>query len=254
MFISGLVSVTFRSLSPQEILGLASQAGLQAIEWGGDVHVPHGDTNRAREVGQWMRDAGLIVSAYGSYYRLGDQRNEAVPFEPVLASATALGAPTIRVWAGSKGSADSSSEDRHRIIEDAHRVATMAVQAGISISLEYHSGTLTDSPDSVRSLLTELDRPNIDFLWQPSNGEPVDACAARLVDVLPLLRNVHVFHWWPTHRERLPLAEGEARWRTYIDIIRKARRPAQFLMEFVAQDSITQFFEDAATLKRLLAE
>jgi len=254
MFASGLVSITFRSLSPQEIITLVNQAGIEVIEWGGDIHVPHGNVERAREVGQWTRDAGLSVSAYGSYYRLGDKRSEAAPFDAVLASAAALGAPTIRVWAGGQGSADISSGDRRQVIEDALRVADLAAQANISISLEYHSGTLTDSPASVRSLLTELDRPNIDFLWQPSNGEPVDACAARLVEVLPRLRNVHVFHWWPTAADRRPLAEGESRWRTYIEIVRKIPHPIQFLIEFVAQDSTTQFLEDAAALKRLLSE
>ena len=40
MLIPGLVSVTFRKLSRTEIAGLMVNAGLSAIEWGGDVHVP----------------------------------------------------------------------------------------------------------------------------------------------------------------------------------------------------------------------
>jgi sugar phosphate isomerase/epimerase len=253
MLIAGLVSITFRSLAPEEIIRLMGQAGVQAVEWGGDVHVPAGEVQRAREVGRWTREAGLMVSAYGSYYRLGgDGGNKTAPFESVLASAAGLGAPTIRVWAGRKGSADHSPEERRAVIDDAFRVADMAAHAGITICLEYHQGTLTDTRDSARSLLGELAHPNIEFLWQPSNGEPVEACAERLVEVLPRLRNVHVFHWWPTARERHPLVDGEAQWRTYIDIVRESGRAADFLLEFVANDSPGQFLADASTLRRLL--
>jgi sugar phosphate isomerase/epimerase len=252
MLVPGLVSITFRSLAPEEIIRLVAQAGVQSIEWGGDVHVPTGEVGRAREVGRGPRAAGLMVAAYGSYYRLGGGGSDEAPFERVLASAVALGAPTIRVWAGTKGSADCSPEERGEIIDDALRVAEMASRAGITVSLEYHGGTLTDTRASVRSLLDELAHPNLEFLWQPTNGEPVEACAARLFDVLPRLRNVHVFHWWPTAGERHPLIEGEARWRTYIDIVRETGRPADFLLEFVVNDSPEQFLADAATLRRWL--
>jgi 3-dehydroshikimate dehydratase len=252
MLLPGLVSITFRSLGPEEIIRLAVQAQIEPIEWGGDLHVPPGDINRAREVGRWTRDAGLIVSAYGSYYRLGPQESSAVPFERVLASAVALGAPTIRVWAGTQGSADCTPGQRREIIDDAMRVAEMAAHSGITISLEYHGATLTDSRASVRALLGELDHPNIEFLWQPPNGESVEACAGRLIDVLPRLRNVHVFHWWPTWHDRHPLADGEARWRPYIDIVRETGKSVDFLLEFVVNDSPEQFLADAATLRRFL--
>ncbi len=176
----------------------------------------------------------------------------AAPFEPVLASAKALGAPTIRVWAGRKGSAGISPQERREVIDDALRVAEWAASAEITISLEYHGGTLTDTRNSVRSLMDELAHPNIQFLWQPTNGEAVEPCAERLLDVLPRLRNVHVFHWGPTAADRRPLSEGEARWRAYIDIVRKAGKPVEFLLEFVVNDSTAQFLADAATLHRLL--
>ncbi len=254
MLIPGLVSITFRSLKPEEIIRLVSEAGLQSIEWGGDIHVPAGDVARAKEVGRLTREAGLMVAAYGSYYRLGAGEKNTAPFESVLASAKALGAPTIRVWAGTKGSADCSPEERRAIIDDALRVAELADRRGITISLEYHGGTLTDSVASVHSLFGELSHPNIEFLWQPTNGEPVESCVARLLDVLPRLRNAHVFHWWPTDRERHPLSEGEANWRTYIEIVRDTGRDVDFLLEFVLDDSPAQFLADAATLRRFLEE
>jgi 3-dehydroshikimate dehydratase len=249
MLIPGLVSVTFRSLGPQDVIRLVKQTGLRAIEWGGDIHVPQGDTARAREVGQRTIEAGLMISGYGSYYRLGDDGSN---FEPVLASAVALGAPTIRVWAGTKGSVDCSLADRARIIADALRVAELASRWSITISLEYHGDTLTDTRESVQALLIELAHPNIQFLWQPPNGESFDASACRLLEVLPRMRNVHVFHWWPTAAERHPLIKGADRWMAYIDIIRTTGRDVDFLLEFTAGNSADQFLADAAVLRRLL--
>jgi len=43
----GLVSVSFRALSPSEIIPMVVSGGLQGIEWGGDIHVPHGSIGRA---------------------------------------------------------------------------------------------------------------------------------------------------------------------------------------------------------------
>jgi sugar phosphate isomerase/epimerase len=252
MLIPGLVSITFRPLKPEEIIPLVVKAELQSIEWGGDVHVPPGDVARAREVGRLTREAGLMVAAYGSYYRLGVTGPDVVPFERVLASAVGLGAPTIRVWAGNKGSADCTAEERHAIVEDALRVAEIAARSGITVSLEYHGNTLTDTRESVQSLLKELAHPNLEFLWQPTNGASFEDCATRLVEVLPRLRNVHVFHWWPTYLERHPLAEGEARWRTYIELVRESGRAVDFLLEFVDKDLPEQFLADAATLRRFL--
>ena len=109
---SGLVSITFRKLSPAQIVDLVCRAGLEGIEWGGDVHVPHGEVARAREVGRITSDAGLAVASYGSYYRAG--HGEGAPFETILQTAAELKAPLIRVWAGIKGSADADADDKYR--------------------------------------------------------------------------------------------------------------------------------------------
>src|SRR6185312_13188931 len=100
MISPGLVSITFRALTPAEVIALARQAGLRGIEWGGDIHVPHGNGARAREVKEMTAEAGLTVAAYGSYYRAGQADSSGLTFDAVLETALELGAPLIRVWAG----------------------------------------------------------------------------------------------------------------------------------------------------------
>jgi len=249
--IPGLVSITFRKLSTQEVIDLVVRAGLKGIEWGGDIHVPHGDVAKANEVRRQTLDAGLAVAAYGSYYRVGASEDKGLSFGSVLDSAAALDAPTIRVWAGEKGSVETTASERSAIIADAQRIADLAQSRGVAVSLEYHGGTLTDTRESVRQLMEEISHPNLDFLWQPSNGEATDACIARLKDVLSRVRHIHVFHWaGPTGSEWRPLAEGEDRWPGYLDIIRSAGKSMPCLLEFVRDHSPEQFLQDAATLRR----
>ena len=51
----GLVSITFRKLHPETIIALAMENTLAAIEWGGDIHVPHGNIAVARSVAKMTR-------------------------------------------------------------------------------------------------------------------------------------------------------------------------------------------------------
>ena len=57
---AGLCSVTFRKLPSAEVIERAAAAGLGAIEWGADVHLPPGDPVAAKTLGARCRDAGLV--------------------------------------------------------------------------------------------------------------------------------------------------------------------------------------------------
>ena len=165
MFLPGLVSITFRQLSVTEIIALVTQAGLAAVEWGGDVHAPHGDEAQARAVARMGADAGLRVAAYGSYYRVGHP--ETGPFEAVLASAVALGAPHIRVWPGSQGSDSADEAYFQKVVADSRRIGDLAQAERIGIVYEFHANTLTDTNAAAVRLLQTVDHANVRSLWQP---------------------------------------------------------------------------------------
>lgn len=254
MLRSGLVSITFRKLSVEEVVDLAHSAGVEGIEWGGDVHVPPGDMARAREVRRLTEDAGLMVSAYGSYYRLRPDQDEDHPFEAVLATAVGLGAPVIRVWAGDQPSTAVDTAGRAGIVEQSRRIADLAAAQGIAIAYEYHGNTLTDALDSALDLLRAVDHPNVSTFWQPPNGRPPEENRAGLDAVAPYVTNIHCFHWWPTSKDRHPLADGEANWNLYLDRIAALPGDRFVSIEFVKDDAPEQFLQDAATLKRWLAQ
>jgi len=247
----GLVSVTFRQLPPESIVELCAKSGLQTIEWGGDIHVPPGDTRGASHVGEMTRGAGLSIAAYGSYYRLA--ASEGASFEEVLAAAVALGAPAIRIWAGTRGSADTDEAGRKAVAEDALRCADLAGAKGISLCYEFHDGTLTDTTGSALALLAETEHPFIRSLWQPPHGKSLEECLASLRAMMPRLHHVHVFHWWPDPGSRHPLAVGRERWGAYVAELKASSKDADLLLEFVRNDDPLVLEEEARTLQDILA-
>jgi 3-dehydroshikimate dehydratase len=255
MIRAGLVSITFRKLTPVDIVALVKQAGLETIEWGGDVHVPHGDVAQARAVRQMTADAGLRVAAYGSYYRVGD--GQPCPFESVLESAVALGAPLIRVWAGARGSAGADAAYRDLVVQDSRRIADLAAAAGVGVAYEYHGRTLTDTSESAGALLDAVAHANVRSYWQPRSPGTCERNLAELAAIMPWLMNVHVFHWRakdaaPNEVERRPLSEGASDWGRYLARVAGDPQDHTAMLEFVAGDRPEQFLEDARTFKAWL--
>ena len=252
MIRAGVVSVTFRHLPTTRIIDLAVDAGLAAIEWGGDVHVPHGDVSIARAVQRRCADNGVATPSYGSYYRLGTSAKDGLPFDAVLDSAEALGAGVIRVWAGNRGSADVGNPERSAMVDEARSIADAAEQRDLCIAFEYHANTLTDTNDSAVALMEEIDHPSVRCYWQPPNGQPVDHSLAGLESIAPWLSHLHVFHWVDSS-QRYRLSEGHDAWSRYISFASRVPGDRYAYLEFVLNDSPDQFLEDAGTLSRWLA-
>ena len=246
----GLVSVTFRPLTVEQIVETAAAARIECIEWGGDVHVPHGDLDAAKRTARITRDAGLKVSSYGSYLRLGEKQ----PFTPqqVIETAATLSAPLVRVWAGACGSAQATEDDWKRVVDAALETAELAAREGIGIGYEFHGGTLTDNGESARRLLDLTQHPSISSFWQPPVGASEEEAIESLHAVLPRLCNIHAFHWWPDSTNRHSLTEGASRWSRYLSLIRDNGKTHDVLLEFLPGDSIDALAEEATILRNLV--
>ena len=241
---TGLVSVSFRSLSPEAVIELTARAGLTSIEWGGDIHVPPHDLIHAGRIGELTRAAGLEVACYGSYYRLTD--DEPGMAEAIVAAARALGAPLIRVWAGHLPSEEASEDYRAMIVRNAQRLADLAGET--AVAFEYHAGTLTDDVASALRLLEEVNRENAGTLWQPPVGMSAEDCLASIRTVGKYIRNIHVFSW--NGHDRLPLSDGAEKWRACLGEIERLPGEHRLMLEFVKDDSPPQLLTDAAALNR----
>lgn len=241
---SGLTSVTFRKLTPEEIIQLAVDAKLDGIEWGGDIHVPPGDFERAEKIGKATRDAGLEVLSYGSYYRAGAEENGI----EILETASALGAPHIRIWAGAINAPDMTEEDWNGLAARIGQFCKDAERYGIGVSCEYHNNTATSNIASTVRLLKMVPNENFFTYFQPDSRCTEEENLANLKTVLERVSNLHVFHW-KSWNERYALAEGEGVWMNYLQAY-AGKKDGACIMEFVKDDSPEQFLEDAATLNQ----
>lgn len=247
-WIPGVVSVTFRDKPAEEIIRLAAENHLEAIEWSENAHIAPADPEGAAQLKAKTKAAGLTVAGYGSYYRAGEYGDaDAETFGRSLASAAALGAPVIRVWAGVKASADADSAYRAQVAQDAKLIASLAAEKGIKVAFEWHKNTLTDTNESALQLLRDADHPNLYCLWQPT----VALSPAERVAGVQLLGdrmvNYHVYSWPDGKRGPLNAAE----WKLYLDAAQCGGRHYA-LMEFVRDNTEEQFAADANILNDLI--
>jgi sugar phosphate isomerase/epimerase len=245
--------VAFRAQSIDEVASLAADAGLEGIEWGGDVHVPPGDGAAMRRARDACSDAGLDCPTYGSYLVAG--RDDEHSADLAIQTAVDLGATTIRVWAGTTGSSAADARQREAVADTLRAWGARAAAAGTQIGLEYHAGTLTDSAASTLALLDAVDSASVATYWQPRDGDAGADDLAELSDIGARLAHVHVF-WWRTWLARFPLAEGEHFWREALAAVaacpgRPAGRWAH--IEFVRGDDPDQLRLDARALRSWLA-
>lgn len=242
---TGMVSVTFRKYSVDEVVAATVKAGLEGIEWGGDIHVPVGDYAAAEHAAKLCSDNGLKIYSYGSYYRAGMGQH----FTPVIETAKALGALNVRVWAGSYGS-ETTPDNRMAVTADLKRICKKAAKRGINVSVEFHQGTLTDEAPSALLLAKEVDEPNFSLYWQPNQFRTFEDNIFALETVMPYLSSVHVFSW--TGNNRYPLRNHDKQWKVYTDYLMKNEKDHTMLLEFSCDDSESAFLDDAEYLKTLV--
>lgn len=253
----GLVSISFRQLDHKEIIKAAAGSKLEGIEWGGDVHVPHGNLRLAEEVGRQTRDAGLEVASYGSYYRFAecepDGSTDGPSIKEVIDTAEALGAPAIRVWAGNCSPQSIPEEQWKAIVEHARLFAEEASCRQMRLDFEFHEKTLTETPESTLRLLRGIDHPAARTLWQPPLHTSPEARLEGLRTVKPWVSNVHCNYFgqdsWPhVHL----LEEGAEEWKAYLAEWKKSEQELWILIEHVKEHALANFERDAAALRRWL--
>ncbi len=244
---TGIVSISFRKYSKEQIASAAKAAGLDSIEWGGDVHVPHGDLNEAKNAVNITHGCGLEIAEYGSYYVIGQSDPEL--FSNVLSSAEALGTSVIRVWPGMNKSSDTfTNEEYASYVADAKRICALAYEKDVTVALECHPNSLTDEYHTALAFLSDVGCDNLKMMWQPNQYRPLDYNLDSIKALLPYVVGVHVFSW--ERKTRLPLSAGEKKWREYIKLL--SEKELNYMLEFMHDDKIETLCETAKTLKSWL--
>lgn len=251
----GLCSVTLRDQSPEQVIELSALSGLKGIEWGADVHVPPSGVARARQIGQLTREAGLEVAGYGSYYLAHDKPGaESSPFAPVLEAAIALGAPVIRIWAGSLVM-EKSDAYFEEVVQRIRAASESAAAHGIKLGCEFHRNTFTETVEGTLKLMEAVGHDNFHTFWQPPHGSSLDQRLGEIDALKERLLWVHVFHWKGADKPpfpRMALSAGADLWKPCLDAVACLPGERFALLEFARDDSVEQFQQDAEALLSLI--
>lgn len=249
--VAGLCSVTLRALPIELVAQLAAECGLEALEWGADVHVPPGDDGAIVRARAACAAYGVRAGSYGSYL-LAAGLPAPDEVDAVLDTAVAIGAPNVRVWSPFGATAVAP------VARCLDAVATAAAERDLTVGIEFHGGTLTADVAGATALLDAVGAPNLFSYWQPPYWEPARSPESAVDGVSalgPRLSHLHVYEW-RSAEDRRPLAGGATRWPSILDRVATLPAPVEprlALIEFVPGDDPDALRRDAATLRGWLA-
>ena len=245
----GLVSISFRKYSPEEIVKAVKNAGLTCIEWGSDVHAPVGNIERLREIAALQAEYGVTCSSYGTYFRLGATPLTELP--DYIAAAKILGTKILRLWGGTKKGEDMTTEELADFTDTCKRAAAMAEEAGVILCLECHMLSVTETPDYAVALMEAVNSPAFRLYWQPFQWLDSEGSLAVAKAYAPYAEHIHVFNWHPPKMApaKSPLAEAVEDWRAYLSVLPP---PRALLLEFMPDDRIETLPAEAEALRKII--
>ena len=243
MHTSGIVSISFRSHSPDEILSAAAASGLSRVEWGSDVHAPIDDHARLAQ----LAAAPLPCCSYGTYFRLGITPLDELPEH--IRAAKKLGTNHLRIWAGRKTASQYTPEERQKFLDQCAAAAAIAEAHGAILSLECHRRSYTETKEGALELMQYVDSPHFRMYWQPNPDISTEENLAYIRLLRKYITHVHVFHW--VGDQRLPLREGIPIWRRYLDALGSSHH---LLLEFIPDDRLESLKAEAEALHELIRQ
>lgn len=245
MYNTGLVSVSFRGLCPDDIIYLARNAGLSCIEWGSDVHAPRDDERMLCHIAKEQEKAGLFCSSYGTYFTLG--RDPSDQLEAYIRAAKILGTDTLRIWCGNKGYGEYTAEERASLTAEARCAAWIAENHGVRLCLECHANTYTDCPQGAREIMRTVNSPSFRMYWQPHQNQSVSWNFTYATVIAPFTVNIHVFNW--KGKDRYPLADASELWRMYLGAFDGVEN---LLLEFMPDNDPKTLEREADSLRKII--
>ena len=242
----GLVSISFRSHTPEEILAAMKVAGLTHIEWGSDVHAPPNDRERLHELVALGEAYGVTVSSYGTYFRIGETPLSELP--TYISAAKALGTDVLRLWCGDKSGADMTEAEREALLSECRAAARIAEEAGVILCMECHRATFTERTEDSLLLMKAVKSPAFRMYYQPHQWKSIGENRKMAELLAPYVNVLHVFQWKGS--ERFSLRDGVDEWREYLSCF----DGQPLLLEFMPDDQLETLYTEASALRKIVGE
>jgi len=152
------------------VLAAASAARLDAVEWAADAHVGSGDRKAAEDAMMSTLRSGLTTAAYATLYQAGGEQGDFRRFDALLAIASTLQAPLMRVYTV------AGPIEREPLL----RLGDRAAEKGIRLCLSMGRGTSLDSYERLAGLLERVQHDFIRVAWEDLPGSKSDEATAAL--------------------------------------------------------------------------
>ena len=237
----GLVSISFRENSPEEIMEAVKRAGLTCVEWGSDVHAPCNDLDKLNKIVELQNKYGISCSSYGTYFRLGSDSID--DLQNYIDAAKVLGTDILRLWCGDRLSASYTEDEKEALYSDCIKAAEIAETNNVILCMECHRNSYTETVDGMLDLMKAVDSPNFRMYWQPNQFRTDEENFRYAELVLPYCKVVHVFNW--KGEDRFPMSEGVSIWKEYVKILDGVDT---YLLEFMPDDNIESLGKEASAL------
>ncbi len=199
----GFTTTSFRQIRNREkIVNIARDCGADILEWGGDIHVKTvADAEHAKRL---CDAAGIGVSSYGSYYRVGSEKPD--EWKAVCEIAAAMGCGSVRVWLGVKDSQKTDETEYQTLVRDARSCCDTAAEYGLAVSCECHDNTYNNDTNAFLKIQKDADRENFRTYFQ-SRYRKKAYDLDRIERTLPFIESVHV-SFSEQRREQFPRYDG----------------------------------------------
>ena len=223
---TGLVSVSFRACSPEQILKSMRGCGLSHIEWGSDIHAVQDDPEALKQLAALQARYGVTCCSYGTYFRIGTTPVEEL--EAYISAAKILGTDILRLWCGDKGSQEYTDAEKETLFATCRALAEIAEKHDVTLCLECHNNTFTDRAEAALSLMQAVGSTHFKMYWQPNQYCAEEENLQYAAAIAPYTVNIHVFNW--KQNERFPLSQAKTCWQGYL---RQFDRSQILLLEFM---------------------
>ena len=195
----GFTSTSFRQIkSIEKIVKIASESGADCIEWGGDIHVK--DVQTAKRAKKLCDDAGIMISSYGSYYRVGSKNAD--EWKNICEIASAMGAKSVRVWLGSCDSEITDEKTYNLLVEDGKAICSVADEYNLTVCPECHDNTYNNNTDAFLKICRDIGCENFRTYFQ-SRYKKREYDLDRIERTLPYIESVHI-SYSEQSREQFP--------------------------------------------------
>ena len=247
MFNLGLVSVSFRDHSVEEIINAMNQCEIHNIEWGGDIHAPINEIENAEKIRFLQQKFNIRCTSYGSYYRIGISDPFDLP--KYYATAYALQADCVRVWCGDKNYEDYSKSEKRILFSEAQKACEIARMNRRAICLECHNNTYTNSIDGALEIMNEIDDEFFRMYWQPNQFKSFEENCEYAKRISNFTTNIHVFNW--KGQEKYPLSKAIDEWTEYLKYFNDDKEH-NLLLEFMPDGRIESLKEEYNALQEIV--